>query len=397
MKLLFAIFIVLQSSLAFSLEIQEVNSSKCGIKALLVEEHNLPIISMHIAFGGAGSAYGEDGLAMMTANLLDKGAGDLNSYDFTKKLEEISSSMGFGVDKDFLHVNLKTLTVNREKALELLVLALTNPQFDEKEIELVRKKMLSAIKQLSSNPRYIANKLWNQNAFGNHPYSKSAYGNVGSVNSFKKQGVMRFFKNSLSRDMYISIAGDINEIQASLFLDKLCGFPKLLQKSIKGTSVQEFNISQEFDTPQSVVVFGSKGIKRNDAAFFTVYLLNHIVGSGNFSSRLMKKIRVEKGLVYGIGAYLSSYEKVAVWKGSFSTKNETVDEAISLVKQEIKTVIEKGVTVEELSKAKQYLTGSFVLNLDSTDNIISYLFSIQRFNLGLDYFKKRNEYIKRVF
>ena len=394
--------LVLQTTPAFSLDIQEVVSSRCDIKALLVEEKSLPIISISVSFKHAGNAYdadGKEGLATLTAGMLDKGAGDLSAFEFSKKLEEISASVGFGAGKDFLHANLKTLSKNKKQAMNLFVSAIKNPRFDKSEITTGKQKRLSLISRLSTNPNYVVGKIWREKAFPNHPYNKSAYGTVDTVNSITREDIRAYAGVSITREAYISIAGDISRGDAVGFLNRLCDLPSTgLKKEIKTVSP---NIIKEIESfklplPQSKVVFGGVGVARDSKDFYAAYILNYIVGGGGMSSRLMKEIRINKGLAYSIGSYLNIYEKSALWMGSFSTKNQDVMEAIEGLKSELSRVATDGVSEQELEDAKKYITGAFYLGLDESDAINGYLFSIQRFGLGLGYLEKRNQYITEV-
>jgi zinc protease len=148
--------------------------------------------------------------------------------------------------------------------------------------------------------------------------------------------------------------------------------------------------------PQSVVNFGQPGIKRADPDWYAATIVNHILGGGGFSSRLMTEVREKRGLAYGIGSYLLPLRETAVILGSVATQNEHVADSIALVRSEWQRMHDEGPTEEELKDAKTYLTGSFPLQFDSTGHIAGLLVQIQQENLGIDYLDRRNALIENV-
>ncbi|MFQ5959215.1 MAG: M16 family metallopeptidase, partial [Alphaproteobacteria bacterium] len=152
----------------------------------------------------------------------------------------------------------------------------------------------------------------------------------------------------------------------------------------------------ERDFPQSVVVFGHKGIARDDPDYYAAYVMNHILGSGGFTSRLTTEVREKRGLAYGVYSYLSPLDHAPLYMGRVATANGRVAESIEIIRAEIARMRDAGVTAGELADAKTYLTGSFPLRLDTNDKIAGLLVGIQLEDLGIDYLDRRNDYIDAV-
>src|SRR5262249_35903963 len=144
--------------------------------------------------------------------------------------------------------------------------------------------------------------------------------------------------------------------------------------------------------PQSVVLFGSNGIKRHDPDFYAAYLLNHILGGGGFTSRLMQEVREKRGLAYSVDTSLYTLDHAAVVQGAVGTKNASVAETMSLIRQEWKRMREEGPTNDELAEAKLFLTGSYALRFSSTIAIANSLVGVQLENVAPDNRAKRNRY-----
>ena len=152
----------------------------------------------------------------------------------------------------------------------------------------------------------------------------------------------------------------------------------------------------EMKTPQSSVLFGHPGLERNNENFFALRIANYILGGGGFQSRLYKNIREKKGLVYSIYSYLLSYENDGVIVGGFQTRNKSVFETIENVKSEWKKLYKRGITKSELDNAKAYFNGSFTRNFTSTLSIARLLQVVQYYELGADYFIKREKIINSL-
>lgn len=148
--------------------------------------------------------------------------------------------------------------------------------------------------------------------------------------------------------------------------------------------------------PQTVVVFGEGGIKRQDPDWYAAYVMNYILGGGGFSSRLMEEVRVKRGLAYSVYSYLQPFDYVGLIVGGVATENERVAQSLDLIRAEWRRMRDEGPSAEELDNAKTYLTGSFPLQLSSTGAIAGILVAMQLDDLGIDYLDRRNAYIEAV-
>jgi zinc protease len=152
----------------------------------------------------------------------------------------------------------------------------------------------------------------------------------------------------------------------------------------------------EKDLTQSTIILGHGGISRNNPDYYAVTVMNHILGAGGFSSRLMDSIRDKQGLAYGI---MSHYD-ARMLPGSFwvnlQTRTEATNQAITGVLTEIKGIRDSPVSDQELSEAKSFLMGSFPLRLDSTAKLAQVLAQVEYYGLGFEYFSQYPKWIERV-
>jgi zinc protease len=373
-----------------------------GIEAYLISEPSIPFMSLSLRFkGGAiGDPEGKEGVANMVSALIDEGAGALDSQAFQTELEDLAIHLTFSAGRDSFGGSLKTLTVNRERAFELMRLALTEPRFDEEPVARIRDQIQASLRRQLDDPDRLASNDWSERAFEGHAYARPVYGTIESVEGIEVSDLKSFVETRFARDnILIGVAGDITADELKPLLDKTFGDlpesslkiePPQIEPMQSGISV----IRQ--DVPQSKVLFGQKGLDRDDPDFYAAYVANHILGGGGFTSRLTAEIREARGLAYSVYSYLNPRDFSATWMGGLGTSNASVAEAIKLVGHEVERMASGDVSEEELLDAKTYLTGSFPLRLTSNDRIAGLLVSMQANDLGVDYLENRNGFIEDV-
>ena len=387
---------------AKAVEIERVISDG-GIEAWLVEDHSLPIVSMRFLFpgGAATDPIGREGLANMVSGLLDEGAGELDSQTFQAKLADQSISLSFNASRDNFGGNLKTLTRNRDEAFGLLRLALSEPRFDEDAVERIRAQISAGIAARVNNPNRIAQRTFWGAAFPDHPYARPVEGTLDSVAAITEEDLRTFVSRRLSRgDLIVGVVGDITAEDLKALLDKTFG--DLAERSEAFTipradpaAVGEVIVVEQ-DIPQARVVFGQKGLYRDDPDYYAALVLNHILGGGSFTSRLYEEVREKRGLAYSVFSYLLPMDSAALWMGGAGTENASVSVSIELVRNQWANIRAFGVSQEELDKAKANLIGSFGLRFDSSAAIAGMLVAVQRRDLGIGFLDERNTLIEQV-
>ena len=385
-----------------NMKIQQVTSPG-GITAWLVEERSVPLIAVRFAFdgGNAQDPAGRPGVANFLSVMLDEGAGDLTAEAYQERQEEIAMRMSFGDGRDAFFGNFETLTENREAAGELLRLALTKPRFDQAAIERMRKQLQANLAFAAKNPNRVAQKTWNEIAYEGHPYGLPSAGTAESLSAITGEDLEAYRSRVFARsNLKIAVVGDIDAKALGLYLDKIFGdLPEDPQLNpVPPVELRKPGLTKVVDmpVPQSVVVLGMQGIARSDPDFVPAYVMNHILGGGGFSSRLMNEVREKRGLAYSVQSYLRAQDAGSALMAQVATKNEKVAESISVIRAEMKQLAENGVDEEVLRNAKSYLTGSYPLRFDTNSKIASQLLGIQQEKLGIDYVDKRNDLINAV-
>jgi zinc protease len=383
------------------LNIQNVTSDS-GINAWLVEDHSLPVISINYAFRGSGTKndpLDKQGLARLVSNTMDEGAGDLDSQTFQKMLQDHSISLSFSAGRDHFIGSLKTLSQSKDTAFNLLQKALTEPRFDKEPIERMCKANQSRLRSSLSNPNWIAARIQNDRLFEGHAYAMNSGGTLSSLESITADDLRAFHKTLGKNQLVIGVTGDIEAEELKLRLDEIFGnMPVVERKEPKKRPLQNAGNTYLYkqNIPQTIITLTQSGISRQDEDFYSAYLMNFILGASGFGSRLMEEIREKRGLTYGIYSFFQQQDEAALLSVSTSTANNSVQEMLSLIREEWNKMRLEPVSEEELKQAKAYIIGSLPLSLTSTDSISGVLLSLQLDRLPIDYLDTRAEKINAV-
>lgn len=386
---------------AYAIEIQEVVSPK-GIKAWLVEDSSVPLISMRFSFKGGTSQDpgGKEGLANLMTGLFDEGAGDLDSDSFQERIDNLGAEMSFSASPDSVSGNIRMLAENRDAVNGLLALAVNKPRFDQDAIDRIRQQVVASLEASQRNPSTIASRKFSEVLYGNHPYGRPDEGTVKSLQSISREDLVNFHRKNFARDrLTIGVVGSINAKDLGEMLDKVFGdlpanaelVPVPEAKLALGTTT-----SLSFDMPQTSISFVYPAVPRNDPEFFASYLMNHILGGG-FTSRLYAEVREKRGLAYSVSSSMALRDHVSALTISTATRPEKAQESLKIIREQVARMANDGPTEAELAAAKSYLKGSYAVNnLDSSVSIADTLVGLQEAGLDREYIDKRAELIDAV-
>ena len=383
------------------INIQQVKSPG-GIDAWLVEEAAIPFVALEIVIDGGASLDepGKRGATNLMMGLLEEGAGEMDARAFQTAREGLAASYGFRARDDRVVITARFLTENRDEAVDLLRLALTEPRFDQNALDRVRAQVLSGIRSDATDPNSIAGRTFDREAFGDHPYGSPINGTAESVNSLTRDDIVTAHQNALVRSrVHVGAAGDITPGELGRLLDELLGdLPAEgpARPGPAGFALDGGTTVVDFETPQSVALFGHEGLPRDDEDFFAAYILNEILGGRGVQSRLMEEVREKRGLTYGVSTYLVPKDYAALYLGNLASANDRIAEAIAVIRDEWARMADEGVSATVLADAKTYLTGAYPLRFDGNAEIAGILAGMQATGLPSDYVENRNGYIEAV-
>ena len=375
-----------------------------GMTVLVLEQHFLPIVEIHalIKAGSAQDPPEKAGLANLVASLLDEGTTTRSSRQLAEQIDFVGGSLAVQADEDFTTASARTLKKDIDLGFTLLADILQRPAFPKQEFERVRSQILGEITSDNDDPGHVAMKAFNQLVFQNHPYRWPVNGTEDTLGKITLADVQNFYaKEYLPNQVILTIVGDVTVEQATALVQTHFGSWKkgvAQPRTIKKPTVIDKKIVQliERDLTQSTIIIGHPGISRTNPDFYAVTVMNHVLGAGGFSSRLMDTIRDKQGLAYGITSHYDGRLMPGPFWINLQTRTETTNQAINGVLAEMKAIREAPVSDQELADAKAFLMGSFPLRLDSTAKLAQVLAQVEFFGLGFDYFSQYPKWIERV-
>jgi len=406
-----------------------------GIETILLTDKTTDLISVNIAFKGAGSIYDptkKKGLAFITMLMLDRGKiGGFNRFERARKLEDLGVIYGIQVNlsSDNLLVSFKVPKENLTAVLQELKQIALFRNFDVDDLNNLKAYIPTGSDIHTTSEIDFAQRAMFSKVFASHPYGFPTNGVYDDIQSLTKSDLIKYLNNAVAKDnMVISVVGDIDKQTLSKQLDQ--AFAKLPSKaSIKkvqppallflsrknsnGTidnnkitnagntervsKGKSNNVTSIYkNSPQSGAAFIQTSISINDPDYYALLIVMDILSAGP-TSRLFQEIREQRGLVYDVNAYMSQeLEQSPVIIGRFKCDNANTKQVISTIQQEWKKIKTHGVTKQEFEDAKTGLIGSYALSFISPDSISSYLLFLRLHGLHPNYINIRNQKVEAV-
>jgi zinc protease len=385
-------------------QIQHWQTTK-GAKVYFVEAHELPMVDIQVNFdaGSARDALDKKGLAAITNSLLDEGAAQMNADQISYEFERLGANYGASAGYDSASVSLRSLVEKNklEKALNNLRKVMSEPDFPEQALERQRKRFLVGIQQKQQSPAAIARDAFYAAIYGEHPYAYPKEGTAESINLISRADIVAFHNRYyVARNAVIAIVGDVSKAQAKILAEELT---RSLEKGEKASALPAVPVlaeSKEIKTihpsTQTHVLVGQPGMKRGDPDYFPLYVGNHILGGSGLVSLLFKEIREKRALSYSAYSYFSPMREYGPFLASLSTRADQAEEAVKVLRENIRNFSENGPSSSALEAARKNITGGFPLRIDSNSSILGYVAVIGFYGLPLDYLDSFNANIEAV-
>ncbi len=369
-----------------------------GLRVYFVNVPELPMLDLSLSFA-AGSAYDGDklGISGMTASMLNKGAAGLNADQLAETFESVGANYSANAGRDTASINLRTLTLDEQMttALDNWLKVIEKPEFPEADFLRLKKQALIGLQAEKQNPGSIANKTFYKNLYPNHPYGQPQNGNEDSIDALSVDDLKAFYKQYfVNKNGQIALVGAIDKQQAVVIAERVS---KALTAGDRGAGEKAAAIPEvkplaaaktiriPYPSSQAHVFIGQPGNKRGDKDYFPLYLGNHELGGSGFTSRLMKEIRVKRGLSYSVYSYFIPMKENGPFMLGLQTKLSQTDEAIKVAMEVLDTFQKEGPSDENLKASKINISGGFPLRTASNSDILGYIDMIGMYGLPLDY------------
>ncbi|RUM92720.1 MAG: insulinase family protein [Thiothrix sp.] len=375
-----------------------------GMKVYYVPAPEIPMIDVRVTFS-AGSARdgGAPGLATLTSDMLSQGADGMTADQISEAFEAVGAQFGSGALRDMAWLSLTSLSDPEyiQPALAAFASVLWQPDFPEGDFQRTRKRQLVTLDAEEADPGSIAEKAFFKALYGEHPYAQPTNGTLESVNNIQTKQVRAFYKNYyVAKNGLIAMTGDLDRKTAEKLAETLSSGLAEGEAGNALPKVEPLTESKEIKIPfpskQAHVLIGQPGIERGNPDYYALYLGNHVLGGGGFTSRFVKEVRVKRGYVYSIYSYFMLMAGEGPFQVGLQTRGTQVDDALKVTRDTLNKFMASGVNDKEINASKQNITGGFPLRIASNSDIVEYLGVIGFYGLPLDYLDTFTKNIEAV-
>jgi zinc protease len=341
---------------------------KNGLTVYLMEQHEVPIISVSVILP-AGAIYdGEkSGLASLTATALKHGTQNFNKSKLDEELDFLGASIGTSASKESASLSARMAAKDKDKVLNLLKEVLLRPTFDAGEFEKEKKRLLVGLEQQKESPRSVIGSQFDKFLFGDHVYGNIVQGKISTVTALTTDDVKKFYtENYLPEGSAISVAGDFKTAEMKTMITNLFSEWKkgtkpqvnLASKPINKPTKQQVLLVNKDDAKETTFIIGAPGISRNNPDFVAVDVINTLFG-GRFTSMLNDELRVNTGLTYGANSRFSALKNGGSFVISTFTAGKTTEPAVDKALEVLNKLHKDGIDEKGLTSAKNYVKGQF--------------------------------------
>jgi len=378
-----------------------------GLKVRTVEHPGVPVvtIAMQIDGGLGADPTGREGLASMTADMVDEGTGSLSAIDVSDALARIGAEYDVEVGADVTIFTLTTLTRFAGRGAELLSNMLTAPSMHVPDFERIRQLRLDRLRQLKDLPPAVAERAFLRLLYPSHPYGHLAIGNETSLRELTLDEVVRFHEatflppratlviaGALSHPDLVAIARDAFETWNGK-ADGLDAPAAAADVTPQPAPAGRLVMVPREGAAQSELRIGHLSARRDTPDYAPLLVMNAILG-GQFVSRINLKLREQKAFTYGVRTGFDWRRGLGPFSVQTSVYTAATAESIADTLQEISALRgERPATPQEMSLAQASLTRGYPRNFETAQQVARSVSQLALFNLPDSYFE---EFVPKV-
>ncbi len=364
-----------------------------GLRVYYVAAPELPMVDLRLVFDAGSARDGaKAGLAMLTNDMLNKGADGLTEDQLAEQFESVGAVFSSGTSGDMGWTGLRTITLEKaqKKALDTWLKVLTKPDFPQKDFERVQNLTLVGLQAEKQDPESLGSKAFYKALYGDHPYGQPSNGTEESIPALKVDDLKAFYKQYyVAKNGLLAMVGSITRAQAEALAEQISAVLPAGEAAPALPEVKPLTEAKVINIPypsaQSHILMGQIGDKRGDPDYFTLYMGNQVLGGSGFTSRLMKEVRTNRGLSYSVYSYFAPFAQLGVFEVGLQTKKEQTQQALQVVRDVLHQFEQQGPSDDELVAAKKDITGGFPLRTANNSQIVEYVGVIGFYKLPLDY------------
>jgi zinc protease len=375
-----------------------------GLRVLVAENRNAPLVSLRalVRSGADHDTFKTAGLASITADMLDEGAGERDAIRLSEDVGTLGGSLGTGADWDASYISLDVLSRNVQPTVAIFGDVTARPTLPADGLERVRAERLNDLLQQRNEPGAIAGKRFAGLLYGTGAYGNTVSGNPESVANITIEDVRRFYEQHfIPNHSSVVVSGDIDAPGAiELVTSALGNWTRGEEPPRPTVTPRPLDTSRIYvvDRPQAVqseIRIGHLGVPRSCEDYFALSVMNAVFG-GVFNSRINLNLRERHGYTYGARSQFAFRRQAGPFVVAAPVRNEVTRESVSEMVSELRRIRTGDLEDRELDDTKNYLMGVFPATVQTASDIASRLVDMELYGLPDDYFDRYRENIAAV-
>jgi predicted Zn-dependent peptidase len=345
---------------AFEPPAPQVYTAANGMAVWLLERHGLPLVSVTLSlpYGSAADPKGKAGLAFITTDMLDEGAGTRNAVELSTAVNDLGASLTTGATVDGSTVSLVVLKKNFRPALEIFSDVVARPRFDATEWKRVSSLWKNDLRKRAQEPSAVSRVALAAALYGpGSPYGHPVSGLLSTAEKVDLAGVKAFYAAHYRPDKAtLVVVGDVTRAELDAQLAGAFASWKAPAKAAPPSPVGKplaqpprLVLVDRPDAPQSVLLVAREGVAAADPNAPLLDLLNTALG-GSFTSRLNQDLREEHGWSYGAGSHFAETRGTGAFFAYASVVTEATGKALQATLADLDKMAKEGLTAEEHAK-----------------------------------------------
>ncbi|HUK90544.1 MAG TPA: pitrilysin family protein [Blastocatellia bacterium] len=332
-------------------------------------------VGIWVRSGSRHEAQEFNGISHFIEHTLFKGTRNRTSREIAIESDAIGGNVDAFTSREIASYYVKVLDEHLPRAFDLLGDLVTNPLFDDAELDRERNVVIEEINMVEDTPDDLVHEVFISNFWPDHPLGRSILGTVETLSTFNHEKVARQFSDVYTpRNLVVAGAGNLEHEEfvemASRHLGKLTDRPHTLASSPPSSASRRIVLNKDLE--QAHLMMGMRCPSMVSEDRYCTHVLNVMLGGG-MSSRLFQTIREEHGLAYSVFSGVNSYTDAGYLSVYAATSQEQITQVIRLTLEEFSKLKNDEITEAELQRSKDQLKVSIMLGLESTSSRMSNL------------------------
>ena len=328
-----------------------------------------------VGVGSRDERPAEAGASHFLEHLLFKGTARRSALEISSVMDAVGGEMNAFTGKEYTCYYARVLDTDLPLAVDVVTDLVTGALVAPEDVESERGVIAEEIAMHDDDPGDVVHDAFAEAVFGDTPLGRPVIGSVEGVEVLSAQAIAGYYRAWYTPDrLVVSAAGHVDHdrlvtLVTAAFPVTTGSGPAALRPADPPAPVCGA-VVEDRPTEQAHVVLGTAGLARGDAARYALALMNSALGGG-MSSRLFQEVREKRGLAYSVYSYASHHADTGLFGVYAGCAPGRVDEVLALFRDELELMAAKGITDEELARAKGQLRGSTVLDLEDAGSRMS--------------------------